>query len=223
MKAQNPGEEITSDLSPEDLSWDITRDPLFKRKVTSGLQGRVSGPRVNNKAYFPIGVQFVHPCQQAWNANCLHFDDTQNLRMPLIPALENLEECRRIADAAVAEQCRQLNTYRAAFRRVETIAQVRADKELCRKVDQGPGTNACLESLALYIQNPEGFENRLPLQMETEIDPIEKALILRPIAGMSVQSPMLSTLNPFRETAHYHVCYRMAKEPFLDAACVSLR
>ena len=222
MKTDHPYDEITSDTTADDLSWDITGDPLFNRKVTRAFAYHMAGPRVNNKAYFPMAVQFSHPCQQLWNANCIYFDHTQNLRVPLIPVLANPEACATISDEAIAEQCRQLNTYRAAFRQVETIAQVRADKELCRKVDQGPGTKMCLESLAAYIQSPDRFENRLPLQMETEIDPIEKVLILRPIAGMLVNRTTLSSLNPFRETACYSACYRTAAEPLAETSCVSV-
>src|SRR5258706_263744 len=140
LSAQQPNREVAGDLSPNDLSWDVTGDPLFARKVARGFDYHMAGPWVNNRMYFPMAIQFVHLCSQVWNANCMHFDETQNVRVPLIPVLDNIEECSKIPDRAISEQCRQLNTYRAAFRQVETIAQVRVDKDLCRKVDQGPGT-----------------------------------------------------------------------------------
>lgn len=209
LKDQTPYGEVTTDSTPDDLSWDIARDPLFNRKDA----------RVNNKAYFPMAVQFVRPCKQMWNANCVSFSDTQNVRVPLIPVLDNPEECGKIADQALGEQCRQLNTYQAAFRHVETIAQVRADKEMCGKVEPGL-TKTCLESLQLYVANPGAFENRLPLRME--VDPIEKVLILKPIAGMFVIRSGLGHLDPFRETATYGACYSVDTKWQTDAACVTV-
>jgi len=141
------------------------------------------------------------------------------VRVPLIPVLDNPEECGKIADQALGEQCRQLNTYQAAFRHVETIAQVRADKEMCGKVEPGL-TKTCLESLQLYVANPGAFENRLPLRME--VDPIEKVLILKPIAGMFVIRSGLGHLDPFRETATYGACYSVDTKWQTDAACVTV-
>ena len=204
------GYEATMDTTAEEFSWDIARDPLFNGGIA----------RAGDQAYFPMAVQFVHPCSQMWNANCLSFSDTRDVRIPLIPVLDDPGECIRILDPDLREKCRQLNTYRAAFRHVETIAQVRADKEWCRKVDGGPLTQACLESLELYIANPHAFKNRLPLHMET--DPIEQVLILTPIEGMFVIRSTISSLNPFRETAAYTVCYSVDHVWQSDAACVTL-
>ena len=202
------------------MSWDVMVDPLFNKKITSNIDMRMQGSRVNNKAYFPMAVQFRQPCRQSWNANCLSFSTTQNLRIPLIPVLDDPNECKRIADQALSERCRQLNTYRAAFRRVETITEVRADKELCQHVDRGPGSARCLEHLQGYIANPQLFDNRLPLQ--TEIEPIEQVLVLEPMAGMSAGGPG-SKVDPFKERATYSVCYSaLVKLPSGQSACVSV-
>jgi hypothetical protein len=209
MKAATPYQEVTIDSTPDDISWEIARDPLANRR----------GARVNNTAYFPMVVQFVRPCKQMWNANCVSFSETQNVRVPLIPVLDNPEECGKIGNPALSEQCRQLNTYQAAFRHVETIAQVRADKELCSKVGPEFVAKECLESLQLYIANPGAYENRLPLQME--IDPIEKVVILAPIGGMSVIRSGVGSLDPFRETANYGVCYSIDQWR-TDSACVNV-
>ena len=201
-------DDVIMDTMVDDFSWSLAQDPLFKR----------DDARVSNRAYFPMTIEFVHPCSQMWNANCVRCDDTKDVRIPLIPILDNPEECARIGDAAIREKCRQLNTYRAAFLHVETIAEVRADKELCRSVDQGTVTKACLQSLEGYIANPG--RNRLPLRME--VDPIEKVLILTPVAGMSVTRKGVGHLNPFRETAAYTACYSLDKVLQTDAACATV-
>jgi hypothetical protein len=208
--APPPPGQLNVDPTLEDFSWNIARHPLFNG----------SDAEVNNPAYFPMTIEFVHPCQQMWDANCVRFDDTQNVRIRLIPVLENPAECNQITEPALRESCRQLNTYRAAFLHVETIAEVRADKEQCRKVDQGPIAKVCLESLELYIANPGAFKNRKPLRME--VDPIEKVLILKPIAGMFVTGTMVSHLNPFYETAAYNACYSVDKVRQTDAGCASV-
>lgn len=161
MKAQNPDREPTIDTTSDETAWDFAYDPLFNHKETVFFEYRMPGSRVNNEAYFPMAVQFGRPCHQFWNANCVSFPDTKNVRVPLIPVLNNSEQCKEIKDPAVAEQCRQLNTYRAAFLHVETADQVSRDEEICRKVDNGgPGTSACLQFLPIYVGNPNLFKNR---------------------------------------------------------------
>jgi len=207
------GGSATIDTTSDDYSWDLAGDPLFKRRGELDANGAL---RLNNRAYFPIAVQFVGPCKQMWNANCIYLSDAKNVTVPLIPVMDNPEGCRRIGDPALREQCRQLNTYRAAFLHVETIPEVRADKELCRQVDQGPVSKKCLERLGFYVQQPDVYENRAPLRME--FDPKEQALILSPIAGMSVSQSSVNSLNPFRETVGYYACYSLQKS-LMEAAC----
>jgi hypothetical protein len=112
----------------------------------------------------------------------MHFDETHNLRIPLIPILDDPTECKRIADPAVAEQCRQVNTYQAAFHDVDTIAGVQAGKEVCAQIDHGIGTRTCLQKLAGIA--PQMFAGRP--------DPLAEykaALVLVP-------DPVLRTGNP---------------------------
>jgi len=149
MKAQSAHSDPKIDTTNDDLSWDIVQDPLFQIRVTRYFEFSMNGPRVNTKLHFPMAVQFLRPCAQAWNANCIRFDETLDVRIPLIPALDNPAECRKIKDEGLSEQCRQLNTYRNAFRH--------RDEALCGQVDQGPGSKACLEYLRGYISNRELF------------------------------------------------------------------
>jgi hypothetical protein len=51
--------------------------------------------------------------------------------------------------------------------------------------------------------------------------PPRKSIRPRPEAGMSIVRPTVGLLNPFRERAHYGVCYAVGAQLFPDAACVS--
>jgi hypothetical protein len=106
MDAQDPGSHYESDPTPEDMGWDVMRDPLFRAKTTGTIQVHSNGPRVNTTKYFPMAVKFRRPCRQDWNANCLSFEETQNVRIPLIPVLDNPADCKEIHDPARSEQCR---------------------------------------------------------------------------------------------------------------------
>jgi hypothetical protein len=132
-----------------DHKVDILGDPLFQAKATRHFEFTINGPRVNTKLYFPMAVQFRRRCIQTWNANCISFDETQNVPIPLIPTLDNPADCKKIKNEGLSEQCRQLNTYRSAFHHL--------DEALCRQVDQGQASKTCLELLHAYIAHPDLF------------------------------------------------------------------
>jgi hypothetical protein len=142
MKAQAPNREHKIDTTFDDLSFAVTRDPLFLTTLTQDAELRMRGPRVNSKAYFPMAIQFKRSCRQQWNANCLSFDETEDLRVPLIPLLNGPAGCAPIQDSDLREQCRQLNTYANAVRRL--------DEAVCAQVDDGPGSRICIECLRGY-------------------------------------------------------------------------
>ncbi len=215
-----PGQDwITSDAGA-DASGYLLGDPLFTIKSTRLHNLDLKGARINNKAYFPMAVQFLRSCQQTWDANCISMDITQKVRVPLIPVLDDPAGCRKIADADLREGCRQLQTYRAAFRHVETIAQVRAGKQLCSQIDHGRVSKLCLDDLHAFALRAELYENRPPLRME--IEPAEEVLILAPIAGMQAFSHGLYRPDPFDETAIYTARYQRMPRTGLDAAGVAI-
>ena len=181
-------------------------DPLFTAKLTRIFNFQMPGSRVQNHAYFPMAVQFLKDCQQRWNANCITSEILQGVRVPLIPVLPDASTCSRITDSNLREECRRLQTYRAAFAHVDTMAGVRAGKAICDQIDHGPVSKLCREELHGFALRPEWFENRLPIRME--IPPIDQALILAPIAGMRAVRPGLSRQDPFDETAAYHANYQ---------------
>jgi hypothetical protein len=108
-----PGNEM--DAMHDDLSWDVAVDPLLRSPRDDRTGNNLAAPPVNNKAYFPIAVQFRRPCTQMWNANCLSFDETTGIDIPLIPVFDDPAACARIQERGVREQCRELNIYRRAF------------------------------------------------------------------------------------------------------------
>ena len=219
MRAVAGQDWITSDAGA-DASGYLLWDPLFTIKSTRLHNLDLKGSRIDNKAYFPMAVQFLKACQQNWDANCISMDITRNVRVPLIPVLDDPAGCRKIADTDLREGCRQLQTYRAAFRHVETIAQVRAGKQLCNQIDHGRVSKLCLDNLHGFALRAEQYENRLPLRME--IEAAEDVLILTPIAGMEAFSHGLYRPDPFDETAMYTARYQRTPRTGLDAAGVAI-
>jgi hypothetical protein len=196
-------------------------DPLFQSKSTYAQKLAMSGARVNNKTYFPMAVQFLRACEQEWNANCLSMDSTRDVQVPLIPVLGDAAGCKKITDRDLSRGCQQLQTYRAAFRHVETMAQVRAGKEICNSLDGGHISERCLGSLHAYVLRAKDYEDRPPLRME--IAAAEEALIMTPIAGMPEVRHDRIHEDAFDETATYFASYRRANlRAAMDAAQVTV-
>ncbi len=204
LRASPFNDQIDSDMG-SDASGFLSWDPLFTAKSTRIQNVELKGPRIGNKAYFPMAVQFLKECEQ-WSANCISMETTQDVRVPLIPVLDDAGGCKKIADPDVREGCRQLQTYRAAFRHLETTAQLRAAKEICNSIDHGGISQLCLVRLHAYALWPKNYEDRPPLQMQ--IDSPEDALIVTPIAGMPAISHSLGDTDPFTGTAMYFASYQ---------------
>jgi hypothetical protein len=205
LRAFPGNHDVDSDLG-SDASAFLSRDPLFTAKSAYLQNMSLKGPRVDNRAYFPMAVQFLKACEHPWNANCLSMETTRDIRVPLIPVLDNAAGCGKIPDADVREGCRQLQTYRAAFRHLETMAQLRAAKELCNSIDRGAASHLCLESLHAYILRPKDYEDRPPMRMDFASP--EEALIVTPIAGLQVRSHSLASADPFTGAAFYVAAYQ---------------
>lgn len=210
LRASAGNNEVDSDLG-SDASVFLSRDPLFTAKSTRLRNMSLRGPRVGNKSYFPLAVQFLKACQQLWNANCITMETTRDIRVPLVPVLDNAAACKRILDPDVSEDCRQLQTYRSAFRQIETMAQLQAAKEICNSIDHGGASHLCLESLHAYILRPMDFDDRPPLRMD--FASAEEALIVAPIAGLQVVSHTRADADPFAGTALYFATYQRESRP----------
>lgn len=126
-----PGNGVRIDVSP---------------KSDQGVAG-------TNAQYFPVAVTFQRRvCKGAWMATCVRKDFPWGITIPLIPVLEDVNACKKIRDSELAENCRQLNTYRDAFLEMgPTDEQWKRAQELCIAVDQGgPVARGCLYRLPHY-------------------------------------------------------------------------
>lgn len=189
-----------------DASASLSGDPLFTAKSTRLRNISLKGPQVGNKAYFPLAVQFLKACEQTWNANCISMEATRDVRVPLVPVLDDDAACGKISNQDVSEGCRQLVIYRAAFRHIETMAQLRAAKDLCNSIDHGKVSHLCLVNLHGYVLRPTEYEDRPPLR--TEFASPEEVLIVTPIAGLQVRSHGLYSSDPFTGSCMYAAVYQ---------------
>ena len=177
-------------------------------------------------AYFPMSVQFLRDCDYEWTATCMSVSPMARVRIALIPVLDDPVQCGKIHDPEIQESCRQLNSYRAAFLHLDTIAQLRAAKRLCESVDQGRLSQSCLDQLhtsARRTAAPQGTLTTPP-----EMDAPDKILIVTPVAGLIAGSPALVALDAFDETAAYQASYSSATDlgpgsDFRDCLCIEQR
>ena len=141
---------------------------------------------VGDKRYFPTTVTFRREgCNNVWSAACIYRHSWWSVSLPLIPVLENIDDCKKIWDRSLQETCRQLNTYRAAFMHVDTYDEVQAAKALCAEVDHGDISSTCLQQLAVYVYNPRLFQRALNPQA---IEPIPDGMFPGSVAGLPVMS-----------------------------------
>jgi hypothetical protein len=146
------------------------------------MSNRRGSPAGNGK-YFPLVVTFRKKgCDRVWAAACMYKRVWWGFSVPLIPVLNDVGDCKKIEDTTLRENCRQLNTYRAAFLHVDSYDQVQKGKALCAEVDHGDLSATCLQQLHLYIANPQAYGRPtvpptiVPLPGETFVDGIGRAL-----------------------------------------------
>jgi hypothetical protein len=138
-------------------------DPTSKRE----------GMKVSNPSYFPLTVAY-DPRQtcgqwQAWFATCVDGRSWWNVAIPLTPVLDTANRCTSIRESVAQDRCRQLNTYRAAFRHVDTFDDVQQDLALC---DQLPDRirAICRMQLGVYVANPKAYgRSALPADAEPRV------------------------------------------------------
>ena len=124
-------------------SLEIRYDPMFNL---------LRGEPVGNKQYFPVAVTFrPDGCARVWDAACLYRKFWLGLSIPLVPVLNDVEDCNKIGDSTLRERCRQLNTYRAAFVQVDTYEEVKKGKEFCKRLSSAELSKTCLGRLSDYI------------------------------------------------------------------------
>jgi hypothetical protein len=117
------------------------------------------GGRVGDPRYFPVTLAYSErmPCvvMNAWSATCVDQRSWSDIAIPLVPAVDNVEECGRIADSVLQDRCRQLNTYRAAFEHADTFDEVQRSLNICGTVGTDRIRQTCRSHVALYAVNQE--------------------------------------------------------------------
>lgn len=116
-------------------NWPIGDSPYFPKTITPTPQG----------------------CDRVWNATCSFKPFWWGISISLVPVLSDFAGCRKIRNSSLQEQCRQLNTYHAAFVHADSYPEVQQDKQLCSDVDHGIISRTCLQVLAGYARSPAKF------------------------------------------------------------------
>ena len=164
----------------------ILYNPMFARP----------GVEVGNSRYFPLVVSFrTNGCSHVWKASCIYVPLWRRGSVPLIPVLEDADQCGKIRDASIEENCRQLNTYWAAFKHVDTYEQVQKDKVLCGEIDHKDISSTCLQQLELYVAQRHALQT--PFNSEgNESTPFD--MFPDSIAGLPVMNNRhCGSQNPF--------------------------
>jgi hypothetical protein len=136
------GSDQISGLEEKSAATQFMSNPMFNRK----------GIAVGDKRYFPLTVTFRrHGCDRVWAATCMYMPFSWDISVPLIPVLDDIHECNKIWNPSLRENCRQLNTYRAAFLHMDSYEDVKRAKALCAEVDHAGLSSWCLAELPQYI------------------------------------------------------------------------
>jgi hypothetical protein len=139
------------------------------------------GGAVGDKRYFPLTVTFrPEGCDRVWAAACMYRRLWSGFSILLIPILDNVDDCNKIDDKTLRENCRQLNTYRGAFVHVDNFDQVQRGKALCADVDHASLSSTCLQQLALYVANP-AYERPIKPQVN---EPTPDGMFPGSVAGL---------------------------------------
>ncbi len=155
-------------------AFEVQYDPMFNL---------LSNEPVGNKRYFPLTVTFRQDgCARVWEAACVYRKSWLGFSIPLIPVLDDVEDCKKIKDSSIQERCRQLNTYRAAFVHVDTYEEVKKGKEFCNQLNSPELSKTCVDRLKDYIGST-AFDRPLKHRID---EPIPDGMFPDIVAGLSV-------------------------------------
>jgi len=140
------------------------------------------GSVVGDKRYFPLAVIFEPAaCDRGWKATCLATTLKKEVQIQLVPTLDEISACQGIGDPRLRENCRQLNTYRAAFLHVGTYEEMKKGKQLCAEVDRGVISSACHYELPVYDANSQAYDRKVVPQTN---EPVPEGMFPDSIAGL---------------------------------------
>jgi hypothetical protein len=165
-----------------------------------GRRSALDGHRVErdyfDRQYFPLTVSIVPKgCDRIWPAACMSFKSWGHVEIPIVPVVQDVGDCQRIADESLKENCRELNTYRAAFTHIGTNSyeEVQKAKAMCAEVDHGVISGACLSQLPLY-QGGLASQHKLPPQRE---QPVPAGVFPVVVAALPVRNRQCGLMNLF--------------------------
>jgi hypothetical protein len=169
---------------------EVLYNPMFNRRDWP----------VGKRQYFPITVTSKpEGCVRAWAATCTYRKSWWEVSIPLIPVLDDIEDCKKIEDSSLREQCRQLNTYRAAFAHVDTYEDAQKGKAFCAQVDHGIISAECLRQLPVYMANPQAYERPM---VPSPTVPLPKGMFADAIGQIPRLNQDCGRLDNF--TGHFH-------------------
>jgi len=199
MRAIHPSETWRTSDDGSDVWWLVEHGTLDESNTPTRLTDRdISLGALNKKAYFPVSVQFLRDCDEAFS--CLSLPLGKDNRIALIPVLNDVSECKQIADWDSGERCSRVNGYRSAMLHVENVEQIRAGKALCRSLDNLSAQ--CLQQLHGEVKAhsqagpPESF-----------VMPPAEMVLIGSIAGFSASRIGRPRFEAFEEAAVYEVSY----------------
>jgi hypothetical protein len=170
-----------------------------------------TGAAVDNPRYFPVVMTFDRDgCDRVWPATCLYRGLWWGISVPLIPVLDDVQRCTTIRDQSLRERCRQLNTYRAAFLRVDTFADAQRGRRLCAQVDGRQVSATCRRQLELYTAMPDAYGRPAP---EPDAEPRLEGLFI-PAIGRIVRARQACDPNA-NAAGHLH-CRAVYEDDQMD-------
>ncbi len=168
----------------ESAESQVLYNPM-SNQIYSATSGWMPLP-VGDGRYFPLTITSQRGgCDRIWRATCAYKPFWAGISVQLIPVLKNIDDCQKIGSPSVRENCRQLNTYRAAFVHVDTYDEVQRGKALCAEVDHASISSTCLEQLGVYVANPGGFARGFTPPAN---EPIPDGMFPDSIAGFPVMN-----------------------------------
>lgn len=198
MRVINPSQSWRTSDGGSNVAWLAEHGTLAGGDPVRPTDRDISLGVLNNKAYFPVSVQFLSDCDESFS--CLSLPLGKDNRIALIPVLNDTPECQQIANRDTSERCRRLNTYRSALLHVENVQQIRAGKAMCRSLEYL--STQCLQQLRGEVKARSRVGPPADLAM-----PPPETILIGSIAGFSISPMGRPTFEAFEEAAVYTASY----------------
>ncbi len=175
IRVVDPNAETRGTCGTRISQWDVTYVMAWPIYLGPGESGK--------RRYFPVALDRTEPYPHPnyWGAMHRALGFPLGTSIPLIPVLQNAEECKAISDPSLAEDCRQLNIYAAAMSLRENDDDESRNRaaELCREVDHSSFSVMCQAALndfamqlrARHLRGDYTLTGGMPAQQPTDLFP----------------------------------------------------